>query len=334
MDSLFHQDEPSSNALVSTGHLPSGNLIDALLAEGHARFRSVEDGAVADYIPALAAARPDLFAVSMVGVDGSIHGIGDVDREFSIQSIAKPFVFALVCQALGGGEARRKIGVNSTGLPFNSVMAIELNRDRTMNPMVNAGAIATTSLAPGDTADEKWSFVRGGLSRLAGRELHLDPTVYASEAATNDRNRGIARLLHGYQRMYFDPDEATDIYTRQCSLNVTVTDLAVMGATLADGGVNPITGETVIDAGRCRQVLAVMATAGLYEQSGDWLYEVGLPGKSGVSGGLVTIAPGKGGLGTYAPKLDSAGNSIKGQLVTRFLSDRLGLNLFASRPAR
>jgi glutaminase len=334
MNSLFHQDEPNSNALVSTGHLPSGTLIDSLLAEGHARYSAVEDGVVADYIPALAAAQPGLFAISMVGVDGTTHSIGDVEREFSIQSIAKPFVFALVCQALGGGEARRKIGVNGTGLPFNSVMAIELNQDRTMNPMVNAGAIATTSLAPGETAEEKWDFVRSGLSRLAGRELSLDPEVYASEAATNDRNRGIARLLHGYQRMYFDPDEATDVYTRQCSLNVTVTDLAIMGATLADGGVNPITGETVIDAGRCRQVLAVMATAGLYEQSGDWLYEVGLPGKSGVSGGLVTIAPGKGGLGTYAPKLDSAGNSIKGQLVTRFLSDRLGLNLFASRPAR
>jgi glutaminase len=334
MDSLFHKDEPYSSDLVSTGHLPSVAMIEQLLAEAHERYRRVEDGTVADYIPALAAARPDLFAISMVGVDGSVHSIGDVAQEFSIQSISKPFVFALVCQALGGGEARRKIGVNSTGLPFNSVMAIELNRDRTMNPMVNAGAIATTSLAPGLTADDKWQFLRNGLSRLAGRELNIDTAVYESEAATNDRNRGIARLLHGYQRIYFDPDEATDIYTRQCSLNVTVTDLAVMGATLADGGVNPITGETVIDAGRCRQVLAVMTTAGLYEQSGDWLYEVGLPGKSGVSGGLVTIAPGKGGLGTYAPKLDSAGNSVKGQLVTRFLSDRLGLNLFASRAAR
>jgi glutaminase len=334
MDSQFHVEEPRGNALVSTGQLPSGPLIGSLLAEGYERYRSVADGTVADYIPALAAAPPDLFAISMVGVDGQVHAIGDVDVAFSIQSISKPFVFALVCQALGGGEARRRIGVNSTGLPFNSVMAIELNRDRTMNPMVNAGAIATTSLAPGETAEAKWQFLRDGLSRLAGRELGLDAEVYASEAATNDRNRGIARLLHGYERIYFDPDEATDIYTRQCSLSVTVTDLAVMGATLADGGVNPITGETVIDADRCRQVLAVMATAGLYEQSGDWLYEVGLPGKSGVSGGLVTIAPGKGGLGTYAPKLDSAGNSVKGQLVTRFLSDRLGLNLFASRPAR
>ena len=189
-----------------------------------------------------------------------------------------------------------------------------------MNPMVNAGAIATTSLAPGGSAEARWQFIRKGLSRLAGRELILDAEVYAAEAATNDRNRGIARLLHGYQRIYSDPDEAADVYTRQCSLHVTVKDLAVMGATLTDGGVNPVTGEQVIDAGRCRQVLAVLATAGLYEQSGDWLYEVGLPGK--------------GGLGTFAPRLDGAGNSIKGQFVTEFLSDRLGLNLFASRAAR
>jgi len=223
--------------------------------------------------------------------------------------------------------------VNGTGLPFNSIMAIELNDGRPMNPMVNAGAIATTSLAPGANAEERWEFIRGGLSRFAGRELELDAEVYASEAATNQRNQGIARLLLGYGRMYSDPDEATDIYTKQCALNVTAKDMAIMGATLADGGVNPVTRERVMDADRCARVLAVMATAGLYEQSGDWLYEVGLPGKSGVAGGIVTIAPGKGGLGTFSPPLDAAGNSVRGQLVTKFLSEQLGLNLFASKPA-
>jgi glutaminase len=222
--------------------------------------------------------------------------------------------------------------VNSTGLPFNSVMAIELNADRTMNPMVNAGAIATTSLAPGDTAAAKWAFIQDGLSHFAGRPLELDEEVYRSEAATNFRNRGIAKLLEGYGRMYFDALEATDIYTKQCSLALTVKDLAVMGATLADGGVNPITGERVIDAAHCKRVLAAVATSGLYELSGDWLYEIGLPGKSGVSGGIVTISPGKGGLGTFAPLLDDAGNSVKGQRATKFLSERLGLNLFASQP--
>jgi glutaminase len=217
-------------------------------------------------------------------------------------------------------------------LPFNSVIAVELNKDRTMNPMVNAGAIAATSLAPGASADEKWRFIHDGLSRFAGRRLTLNTEVYESEAATNLRNRGIAKLLEGYGRMYFDALEATDVYTKQCSLNVSAKDLAVMGATLADGGVNPLTEERVIDASICKRVLAVLSTAGLYELSGDWLYEIGLPGKSGVSGGIVTVAPGKGGLGTFSPALDEAGNSIKGQRVAKYLSERMGLNLFASKP--
>ena len=333
MYTRFYAEENLGPSTVSTGSLPPSDLIRSLISEVHAKFVTVNEGKVADYIPALARAPRQLFGLCVAGIDGTVYSAGDADYEFSIQSIAKPFVFALVCQALGGGEARRKIGVNSTGLPFNSVMAVELNETRTMNPMVNAGAIATTSLAPGKTSDEKWRFIQQGLSRFAGRELLLDEEVYASEAANNQRNQGIARLLESYGRMYFDPFEATDVYTKQCSLNVTVKDLAVMGATLADGGVNPMTKERVIDAERCKRVLAALATAGMYEQSGDWLYEVGLPGKSGVSGGIITVAPGKGGVGTFAPPLDEAGNSVRGQLATKFLSERLGLNLFASRPA-
>jgi glutaminase len=333
MYTRFYAEENLGPSTVSTGSLPPSDFIRSLIAEAHAKFVTVDEGKVADYIPALGRTPCELFGLCVAGIDGTFYSAGDADYEFSIQSIAKPFVFALVCQALGGGEARRKIGVNSTGLPFNSVMAVELNETRTMNPMVNAGAIATTSLAPGKTSGEKWRFIQQGLSRFAGRELLLDEEVYASEAANNQRNQGIARLLESYGRMYFDPFEATDVYTKQCSLNVTVKDLAVMGATLADGGVNPMTKERVIDAERCKRVLAALATAGMYEQSGDWLYEVGLPGKSGVSGGIVTIAPGKGGVGTFAPPLDEAGNSIRGQLATKFLSEQLGLNLFASRPA-
>ena len=237
-----------------------------------------------------------------------------------------------MCDALGPDEARRKLGVNSTGLPFDSVMGIELNADRTMNPMVNAGALATTSLVPGASAEEKFEHIVDALSRFAGRPLAMDEEVYESEAATNFRNRGIAHLLYGYGRMYCDPEVATDVYTRQCSLRVSARDLAVMGATLADGGVNPMTGERAIASGCCRRVLAVLATAGLYERSGDWLYDVGLPGKSGVSGGLVTVSPGKGGVGTFSPPLDEAGNSVRGQRMTTYLSERLGLNLFASAP--
>ena len=198
--------------------------------------------------------------------------------------------------------------------------------------MVNPGAIATTSLAPGATTDDKWEFIREGLSRFAGRSLSLDEEIYASASATNHRNRGIARLLEDRGCLYADPDEAVDLYTRQSSLAVDAQDLAVMGSTLADGGVNPVTGLRVVDAESCRHTLAVMASAGLYETSGDWLYEVGLPGKSGIGGGIVTVSPGKGGLGTFAPLLDEAGNSVKGQLVARFLAERLGLDLFVSSP--
>ena len=321
-------------AAVSTGNLPDPEKVARLVREAYERYAGNDDGEVADYIPALARVNRSLFGFSIVGVNGGVFEIGDAGHPFSIQSVSKIFVFALICQAIGAETAREKIGVNATGLPFNSVMAIELNGDRTMNPMVNAGAIAATSLAPGETAEAKWQFIQDGLSRFAGRRLELDREIYESEAATNLRNRGIAKLLEGYGRMYFDALEATDVYTRQCSLLVTAHDLAVMGATLADGGLNPVTGEQVIDPLNCKRVLALLATAGLYERSGDWLYEIGLPGKSGVSGGIVTIAPGKGGLGTFAPPLDVAGNSIKGQRVTKYLSEKLGLNLFASRQER
>jgi glutaminase len=324
----------ATEANISTGRLPDATRRWELLQEAFDRYRDVDDGTVADYIPALALTPPDLFGVCVATVDGEVHAVGDADHGFSIQSVSKPFVFALVCDAIGEDAARDRLGVNSTGMPFDSVLAVELNASRTMNPMVNAGAIATTSLVPGSTAEAKWAFVRDGLSNFAGRDLELDDEVYRSEAATNLRNRGVAHLLDSYDRLYFDADEATDVYTRQCSLRVTVEDLAVMAATLADGGVNPVTGRRVIDRSHCKRVLAVMATAGLYEQSGDWLYEVGLPGKSGVSGGIVTIAPGKGGLATFSPRLDAAGNSVRGQLVTRYLSDRLGLNIFTSEPFR
>jgi glutaminase len=318
--------------LVSTGALPDPDDVQALLQAAYDDYRVIRDGEVADYIPALASASPDAFGAAIAGVAGRVFEVGDTTTEFSIQSVSKPFVFALVCQAIGSDEARDKLGVNSTGLPFNSVMAIELGEDRTMNPMVNAGAIATTSLVPGDSGLAKWQFVLDGLSAFAGRPLTMDRGVYESESANNLRNQGIAHLLESYERLYFDPDIATDVYTMQCSVLVNARDLAVMGATLADGGVNPLSGVRVIDEDHCTRVLAVLATAGLYERSGAWLYDTGLPGKSGVSGGIVTVAPGKGGVGTWSPPLDEAGNSVRGQALVRRLSEDLGLNLFASRP--
>jgi glutaminase len=273
-----------------------------------------------------------LFGICAVGTSGSVYAAGDAGHGFAVMSVAKPFVFALICQALGPEEARRRVGVNATGLAFNSLAAVERGQDGRTNPMVNAGAIATTSLVPGATAEARWAFLLDGLSRFAGRSLALDEEVYASASATNHRNRRIAGLLADHGRLWCDPAEAVDRYTRQSSLRVSATELAVMGATLADGGVNPLTREQVVDAAVCHFTLAVMTTAGLYETSGDWLYDVGVPAKSGIGGGIVVVAPGKGALATFAPPLDGFGNSVKGQLAARFLSRRLGLSLFVSEP--
>jgi len=304
-----------------------------LVAEAHERFRHVAEGETAQVYPALAEARRDLFGLCVTSTHGETYAAGDAEHEFSIMSVSKPFVFALVCGTIGVEEARDRLGVNSTGLPFDSLCAVERSSDGRTNPMVNAGAIATTSLVPGDTSDAKWQFIHDGLARFAGRDLSMNHEVYASASLTNHRNQAIARLLRSRNRLYFDADQATDLYTRQCSLNVSARDLAVMAATLADGGVNPLTKRKVIDPQTCHYVLAVMSTAGMYETSGDWLYNVGLPGKSGIAGGILAVSPGKGGLGVFAPPLDREGNSVKGQLVARFLSERLGLDLFASRPA-
>src|SRR5215471_8073174 len=300
---------------VSTGQLPAPDVVTQLLEDAHREFRANADGENSNVYPALAGVSRDLFGICMVGTDGRVFGVGDIEHPFSIMSVSKPFVFALVCQELGAGRLRAKIGVNATGLPFNSLTAVEKSTTGRTNPMVNAGAIATTSLVPGANADAKWKFLHEGLSRFAGRTLQLNQEVFASATETNYRNRSIAWLLETRNSIYCDPLLATDLYTRQCSLNVSAKDLAIMGATLADGGVNPITKERVVDPIVCHYALAVMTVAGMYETSGDWLYEIGLPGKSGIGGGIVTVSPGKGGLGTFAPPLDAAGNSVKGQLV-------------------
>jgi glutaminase len=323
----------SEQMLISTGTLPSPDTVRDLVNAAYERYKANDEGENAQYYPALARVQRDLFGIALVSTSGSVYAVGDAEHLFTIMSISKPFVFALVCQALGANESRHLIGANSTGLPFNSVMAVELNAGGLTNPMVNSGAIATTSFVPGDDADAKWAFILSGLSRFAGRSLSVNEEVYASASASNQRNQGIARLLESYGRLGGDAASSVDLYTRQCSLDVSARDLAVMAATLADGGVNPVTKEQVIDAAICRRVLAVMATAGLYETSGDWLYDVGLPGKSGVGGGIITVAPGKGGMCSFAPPLDASGNSVKGQFVTRFLSQQLGLNIFASQPA-
>ncbi|RUQ84752.1 glutaminase [Labedella gwakjiensis] len=317
---------------VFTGVLPAWDRVEEAVQDAHRRESSATGGTVADYIPALAEADPGLFGVCVVETDGQVHAAGDVEAEFSIQSVSKVLTYALASDAVGHDVIAERIGVNSTGQSFDSVMAIELNGGHTMNPMVNAGAIATTALLPGGNADERWEILHDALSRFAGRRLELDEDVYRSETEHNQRNMAIARLLESYGRLDVDPLEIVDVYTKQCSLRVTARDLAVMGATLADGGVNPVTDQHVVSPEACTATLAVMATSGLYERSGEWLFEIGIPGKSGVSGGILAVVPGKAGIGVYSPPLDDAGNSVRGQRALAYLSRVLGLNLFASAP--
>jgi glutaminase len=316
---------------VSTGHLPSPRQVQQAVDEAYRQYRPEASGENSQTYPALAGVPGGLFGICVAGINGSIYRAGDTGHEFTIMSVAKPFVFALVCEVLGIEQVRQELGVNATGLAFDSLASVERSTDGRSNPMVNAGAIAATSLVPGDDSTAKWLFLREGLSRFAGRDLTLSDEVCASASATNHRNRAIANLLASRGRIYSDPAEAVDLYTRQSCLLTSAEDLAVMSATLADGGVNPVTGLRVVTPAVCQHALAVMATAGMYETSGDWLFDVGVPGKSGIGGGIVAVSPGKGGLGTFSPLLDQAGNSVRGQLAARHLSKTLGLSLFASK---
>lgn len=317
---------------VSTGRLPDPEAVEAALAEAHERFAGVHDGRVSAAYAELAEMPPGLFGISVVGATGNEYAVGDSDREFTIMSVSKAFVFALICTEFGTERARELVGVNPTGLAFDSVEAIAASPDGRTNPMVNGGAIAAASLAPGDSLEQRWDFLHDGLSRFAGRRLELHEGVCEAALATNERNREIARELAGRERIHCDPDQAVELYSRQCCLLTSARDLAVMGATLSGGGVNPLTGEQVIDTAVCHHALAAMLAAGMYESSGDWLYDVGLPAKSGIGGGIVTVSPGKGGMGTFSPPLDPGGNSVRGALAARYLSSRLGLDLLGSAP--
>lgn len=315
-------------------YTPRDAAVQHAVDEAHARYRDLAEGKNADYIPALAKVDPKLFGIAVVTVDGRTFTAGDVSHEFSIQSISKVFTAAIVINEMGPDALREKIGVEPTGLPFNSVLAIEVEPNRPGNPMVNAGAIASTSLVPASDAEQRWEKIRGNLSRFAGRDLKLIQEVYESEAATNQRNQGIALLLNAYDRMYGDPKEATDVYTKQCSVGVTAKDLAVMGATLANGGENPLTHERLMKAGDAPKLLAVMTMAGFYDESGHWAYEVGLPAKTGVGGGIVAVVPGRMAIAAFSPPVNKAGNSVRAQKAIADIARELNANVFAAqRPA-
>lgn len=302
--------------------------LEAVLKQAHSAAESDQSGANASYIPALAKVPSNLFGLTAVTADGTVIETSDSSYPFAIESISKVFSMALVMEAVGAQEMLKKVGADPTGLPFNSVMALELHRGKPLSPLVNAGAMATVSLLPAASADEKWQKILDGYSQFAGHRLEVMDAVYTSETATNSHNKGIAWLMSSYGTLYDDPDTTCDIYTRQCSIAITCKDLAVMGSTLANGGVNPITGKAVINPEFLPHIFAEMTMEGLYGASGDFAYTVGLPGKSGVGGGLLAVVPGQLALSAFSPRLDPIGNSVRGQKALRFISDALDLSLY------
>ena len=320
----------ASRAAAVAAPVPAGQeQFQALVEDAHARFAGVAEGKNADYIPILATIPSDLYGVAIATRDGHVYAAGDVDYRFSIQSVSKPFTAALVMQQYGGPEiVAEKIGVEPTGLPFNSKLALEIYKARSVNPLVNAGAIAAVSLVKAKGEKERWALVKGNLEGFAGEKLPLLEKVYDSEYSTAWGNRGIANLLYNWERLYADPEESLRVYTRQCSVGVNTKDLALMGATLANGGVNPKTGQRMLDETSVPELLAIMQTAGFYDESGRWSFDTGLPAKTGVGGGIVAVVPGRFAIAAFSPRLNEAGNSVRAQKAIRYIAGKLGVGLF------
>jgi glutaminase len=308
---------------------PRAEILEATIREAYDKFRSDTSGKNADYIPYLAQVDSKLFGISAVTTDNKVFNVGDVTFAFSIQSISKVYTLALAMEELGAEKVFERVGSEPTGRAFNSVVAVADMPTHTANPLVNAGAIATTSLISGNDANAKWEKILAFYSKAAGEKLTLIDEVYKSEAATNAGNKALAMLLAKYERIYADPLESVDIYTKACSVGVNATQLARMGATLANNGINPVTGEQVIRRENIPEILSAMTMAGLYDGSGGWAWKVGLPAKSGVGGGIVAVVPGKGAIAVFAPRLDEAGNSVKAQRVIELVARKLDLNVYS-----
>src|SRR5262245_18078011 len=308
---------------------PYQSAIDA----AYAKYKDLQEGKNADYIPALAKVDPNVFGVALVTADGKVYSAGDLTTEVSIQSISKVFTMALVMNEQGPDAIYNNIGVDATGMRFNSIVSVEQSKKLAggpeMNALVNPGAITATSMVTGASREEIWNKILTVNSDCAGRQLTVLKDVYDSEAATNQRNQAIGMLMYAYEYIKADPMRAVDIYTEQCSIGVNAKDLATMAATLAFGGTNPVTEQQVFQPEIMPRVLAVMATAGLYDDSGKWLYKTGLPAKSGVGGGIIAVSPGKFGIAVISPPLDDAGNSVKAQNVIADISNALGGNPYA-----
>jgi len=319
-----------ASAQVSRSPLaPRRELVEAVVKEAYEKFKNDANGKNADYIPYLAQVDSKLFGVAIVTTDNQVFTLGDVNYSFSIQSISKVFTLALAMEEFGPDKVFERVGSEPTGRPFNSPLAVVDMPSHTGNPLVNAGAIATTSLISGKDAEEKWNKILNFYSKAAGEKLVLIDEVYKSEAATNTGNKALSMLLAKYDRIYADPFESVDIYTKQCSVGVNAAQLGRMGATLANNGINPATGEQVIKREDIPHILSTMTMAGLYDGSGGWAWHVGLPAKSGVGGGIVAIVPGKGAIAVFAPPLDEAGNSVKAQEVIEYVTQKLSYNLYS-----
>ncbi len=303
-----------------------------------ARYQNLHEGKNADYIPALAKVDPNLFGIAVVTGDGRVYTAGDMRTEVSIQSISKVFTMARVIQDQGPESIEKRIGVDATGMRFNSIVSVEFAKKSLggpeINPLVNPGAITATSMVQGNTSDEVWAKIIGTHNDFAGRQLSVLQDVYKSESDTNQRNQAIGMLMYAYKYIKSNPAQATDLYTRQCSIGVNARDLAMMAATLAFGGRNPVTGKQAISVENVPYVLAVMATAGLYDDSGKWLYHTGLPAKSGVGGGIIAVSPGNFGIAVVSPPLDDAGNSVRAQRAIRDISNALSGNPYAATGRR
>jgi glutaminase len=321
---------PAAASRVVAAGLPSDAELKSAVDAAYAKFKDDKSGKNADYIPYLAGVPSELFGVVIVTADGRVFSAGDVDYSFSIQSCSKVFTMCQVMEESGVDTVLQKVGVEPTGLPFNSVVALGLHNNSAVNPLVNCGAMASVSLVKAGSANERWAKILAYQSKFAGEQLKLIDEVYESEAATNWRNRGMAHILYNNGNLYSDPLEATDVYTKQCSIGVNARQLAVMGATLANGGVNPLTKERLMQSSSVPRALAVMMMAGFYDESGEWAYSAGLPAKTGVGGGIVAVVPGRMAIVGFSPRLNEAGNSIRATKAIEYIARQFDLNVFGS----
>ena len=310
--------------------IPSDADLQKVVKEAYDKFKDVKDGKNADYIPELAKVPSELFGVAIVTASGQVYTAGDVDYAFSIQSVSKPFTAALVMQEQGADAIKDKIGVEPTGQKFNSILATQIIPQVSVNPLVNSGAIAAVSMVQAKSADERFNKILSFFDDLSGAKLTVIDSVYKSEAATNQRNRAHGYILAASDRIYSDPMEAVDVYTKQCSIGVTAKQLGIMGGTLANKGVNPVTKAKVLDAKYVPKVLAIMMMAGFYNESGDWAYTTGLPAKTGVGGGIVAVVPGQMAIVAFSPRVNDAGNSVRSAKAINYIVNELGLNIFGS----